>query len=102
AVYLKRFLRRFARIRLRRLCFEIFALRLFLREPITNFQSAVADPTTEQVRFQLASCHEQASRERMLIRPERRLGSSDNFHRAGGISTHGLLVPIQALYQSEP
>ena len=85
ALYLKRFLWRFARMRLRRLCFEIFALRLFLREPITNLHSAVADPTTEQVRFQLASCHEQASRERMLIRPERRLGSSDNFHRAGGI-----------------
>ena len=49
ALYRKRFLWRFARMRLRRLCFEIFALRLFFREPITNLHSAVADPTTEQV-----------------------------------------------------
>jgi hypothetical protein len=47
-LYRKRFLWRFARIRLRRLCFEIFALRLFLREPIINFQPAVVDPTMEQ------------------------------------------------------
>ncbi len=46
-------------MRLRRLCFEIFALRLFFREPITNLRSAVADPTTEQARFQLTSCDKQ-------------------------------------------
>ena len=39
ALYRRRFLCRCAFMRLRRLCFAIFALRLFLREPIQFFCS---------------------------------------------------------------
>ena len=49
ALYRNRFLWRFARMRLRRLCFEIFAFRLFLREPIYEFTSCGLDPTMEHV-----------------------------------------------------
>src|SRR5207253_5813891 len=41
ALYRSRFLCRFAFMRLRRLCFAIFAFRLFLREPIRFLNSRV-------------------------------------------------------------
>jgi hypothetical protein len=61
-------------MRLRRLCFEIFALRLFFKEPITNLRFAVVDPTTEQVRFQLTSSNKQRFSRTNALPPGRYLG----------------------------
>jgi hypothetical protein len=40
-------------MRLRRLCFEIFAFRRFFREPICRLLSAIADPNTKRRSLQL-------------------------------------------------
>ncbi len=55
ALYLRRFLCRFAFMRLRRLCLAIFALRLFLSEPIQIFQFASPDSTIRCAAMQLTS-----------------------------------------------
>jgi hypothetical protein len=55
ALYRRRFLCRCAFMRLRRLCLAIFALRLFLREPIQISKFASADSTTEFGGLQLSS-----------------------------------------------
>jgi hypothetical protein len=70
-LYRKRFLWRFARIRLRRLCFEIFALRLFFREPIyRGICAGDVDPNTKRVQFQLVVMNKQRFSQ-MTIRPGR-------------------------------
>src|SRR6267142_5376132 len=54
-LYLRRFLCRCAFMRLRRLCLAIFALRLFLREPIQIFKFASSDSTIRCAAMQISS-----------------------------------------------
>src|SRR5947199_8991976 len=55
ALYRRRFLCRFAFMRLRRLCLAIFALRFFLSEPIQIFRFASSDSTIRWAAMQLSS-----------------------------------------------
>src|SRR5437899_13036636 len=55
ALYRRRFLCRFAFMRLRRLCLAIFALRFFLSEPIQIFRFASPDSTIRWAAMQLSS-----------------------------------------------
>ena len=69
-------------MRLRRLCFEILALRLFFREPIQKLDSFDIDPTTETVSVQLLlACRQQRSAARYSIN----LVANNEKYRAGGI-----------------